>query len=158
MKLSLFFLCAIPMFAIIACGEKRTNNSARQQSNTVDTAGQECYVAVFDQDTAYLNFNATDKKNVLGRLLINYGNNPKNDGEFKGTFRGDTLIADYTYTVGTYKERILRNPLAFLRRNDSLFLGIGEIETLAGRPYFKPGSPINFDKGRFRFAKGSCRQ
>jgi hypothetical protein len=150
MKSPLFFLCAIPMFTIIACSEKSSNKSAEQQSNLADTSARECYVAVFENDTAYLNFNASDKKNITGRLLIDYGNNPKNDGEFKGSFRGDTLI-------GTYKERILKNALAFLRRNDSLYLGIGEIETLAGRPYFKPGSPINFDKGRFRFAKTSCK-
>lgn len=157
MKSTLIFLFAIPVLAIIACNEKRSNKSTEQRSNLSDTSNRECYIAVFENDTAYLTINAKDKKNVAGTLLIDYGNNPKNDGEFKGRFSGDTLIADYTYTVGSYKERILRNPLAFLQRNDTLLLGIGEIETLAGRPYFKPGSPINFDKGRFRFAKTECK-
>jgi len=39
------------------------------------------------------------------------------------------LIADYTNTVGSYKDRIIKNPVAFLAKGYSLILGVVEIET-----------------------------
>jgi len=142
---------------ITACqgnGSKKVN--ANEQKAT--WGKPECYTAIFEKDTAYLSIQRSADKKVKGDLLIQYSKNPKNEGTLTGDFRGDTLFADYTYTVGTYKDRINKNPLAFLKKGDSLIIGIGEIETYAGRAYFKPGAPINFDKGRFRFVTSSCNK
>ncbi len=157
MKISDLFYLSIILLSIVGCDGKRNSKSSKKE-DILAKAEKQCYIAAYARDTAYLDFKSSpDKAKVEGNLLIRYGNKPENGGTFKGRFKGDTLFADYTYTVGTYKERIYVNPLAFLVKKDSLILGIGEIETLAGRAYFKPGAPINFDKGRFRFMKAECR-
>ena len=150
------FLIYIPMvlFSFTACdGSKKTS----QQENDTLANFTECYIATFEKDTAYVNMNSIEGSEIAGNLLIKYWNNPKNEGKFTGRRSGDTLFADYSYTVGTYTERVNKNPLAFLVKGDSLILGIGEIETKMGRSYFKPGVPINFDRGRFRFIKTECK-
>jgi len=157
MKISIFFYASITLFFIAACDGNKSKK-ASQKVDALAKAEKECYVAAYAKDTALLSFKSSpDKARVEGSLLIRYGNKPENNGTFKGRFKGDTLFADFTYIVGTYKERIYVNPLAFLLKKDSLILGIGEIETLAGRAYFKPGAPIDFDKGRFRFVKTECK-
>jgi len=157
MKISLLFYASITLFFIAACDGNK-GKKASQKEDALAKAEPECYIATYAKDSALLSFKSSpDKAKVEGSLLIQYGNKPKNEGKFKGRFKGDTLFADYTYTVGTYKERIYVNPLAFLLKKDSLILGIGEIETFAGRAYFKPGAPINFEKGRFRFMKTECK-
>ena len=143
------------LLSLAACNG---NKSTSQQANdTLDVSLNECYVAVFEKDTAHLNLSALEGSKIKGNLLIQYHNNPKNEGELTGRRIGDTLFADYSYTVGTYEKVVNKNPLAFLVKGDSLILGVGEIETKMGRSYFKPGVPIHFDKGRFRFTKGECK-
>lgn len=152
-------LAFIPVIAVLFLSTGCTQNTKKptKKEAAILASPEQCYRAVFEKDTAYLNFRSPDTSTVEGRLLIRYSRNPENNGEIKGHFSGDTLFADYTYTVGTYKDRINKNPLAFLKKGDSLILGIGEIETFAGRAYFKPGAPIHFEKGRFRFVKQACK-
>jgi len=157
MKISLLIYVSITLFFITGCDGKKGKKVSQNVDNAMATAKEECYTAISEKDTAYLNIKSSVKEKVEGTLLIQYWNNPKNDGKIKGRFNGDTLFADYTYNVGSYKDRFYQNPLAFLLKDDSLVLGIGKIETLAGRSYFKPGAPINFDRGRFRFAKTECK-
>jgi hypothetical protein len=159
MKTYLLTCMSIILFCIAACDQKRGKEASQQEADSLAaTSERECYIAVFEKDTAYMNIERTEKSKVLGDLLIKYGENPKNEGKFTGDFRGDTLFVTYTYTVGTYTEKIIQNPLAFLAKGDSLILGIGQIETYVGRSYFKKGAPIDFDKGRFRFVKTECKE
>lgn len=156
MKISLFISASVILFFIAACNRSSDKTASQKEADTVASAAPECYIAVFEKDTAHMSIQRLDTAKVQGDLLIKYGSNPKNEGKLAGQFRGDTLFADYTYTVGTYTEKISKNPLAFLVKGDSLILGIGQIETYVGRSYFKPGAPIDFDKGRFRFVKTEC--
>lgn len=156
MKFPLLIYVPLTLFFFTACngsGKKASQN----ENDTISAIKPECYIAVYEKDTAYLNIRTLGTEKIEGDLLIQFWNNPNNDGKFTGRRSGDTLFADYSYTVGTYKERINKNPLAFLMKGDSLILGVGEIETKMGRSYFKPGVPINFDRGRFRFASTECK-
>ncbi|MEJ6979001.1 hypothetical protein WG906_00975 [Pedobacter sp. P351] len=154
MKIPLLIYVPVILFFIAACGGEKNKKTSQSDNDSV-AIKPECYIAVFQKDTAYLNIKRLESAKIEGNLLIQYWNNPKNEGKIAGRINGDTLFADYTYTVGTYKEMI-KNPLAFLLKNDSLILGVGEIETKMGRSYFKPGVPISFDRGRFRFIKTEC--
>lgn len=157
MKISRLIYLSILLFFMAACSGNRDKNVTQKEADTISTTKRECYIAVYERDTAYLKINGIENKKIDGHLLIQFWNNPKNDGNLVGRISGDTLFADYSYIVGTYKERINKNPLAFLIKGDSLILGVGEIETKVGRSYFKPGVPINFDRGRFRFSKTECK-
>lgn len=154
MKTSLLIYIPIVLLAIAGCNGNK--NTSQQEKDTLATFNH-CYIATYEKDTAHVSMNSIEGSKIAGELLIKYWNNPKNDGKFTGRRSGDTLFADYSYTVGTYTERINKNPLAFLVKGDSLILGIGEVETKMGRSYFKPGVPINFDRGRFRFIKRECK-
>lgn len=157
MKNSLLIYTSLMLLFFTACQEKKAKKVSGNESK-MSGAKQECYTAIFEKDTAYLSIKRSADKKVEGNLLIQYSSNPKNEGKLKGEFRGDTLFADYTYTIGTNKNTVNKNPLAFLTRGDSLILGIGQIETYAGRAYFKPGTPIDFDRGRFRFVTEPCKK
>jgi hypothetical protein len=155
MKNSILIYLPMMLLSLTSCDGSK--NTSQQENDTTAMSKRECYMAVYEKDTAHLSINSLEGSKIKGDLLIKYWNNPKNEGKISGRRNGDTLFADYTYIVGTYKERINKNPLAFLVRGDSLILGIGEIETKVGRSYFKPGVPINFERGRFRFVKTACK-
>lgn len=145
----------ILLFFIVGCGGN--NDKKTQKTDAFATVEPQCYRAIFEKDTAYLSIRVAENKKVQGDLLIRYSENPRNEGTFKGEFKGDTLLADFSYYIGNDKKTLYKNPLAFLAKNDSLILGIGEVETMAGRAFFKQGAPIDFEKGRFRFVESECK-
>jgi len=93
---------------------------------------------------------------VTGRLVINYANKSINDGELKGKFRGDTLYTDYTFKIPTKSAVVYRNPLALLKTNGKLILGVGQIETTLGRSYFVRNVPIDYRQVKFIFGPTGC--
>lgn len=83
-------------------------------------------------------------------------NMPNKTGEIAGKFSGDTLFVSYTFTEGTNKEITYKNPMAFLKRENELILGNGKIETSMGASYFVKGSPIDFERVKYKFTTVDC--
>ncbi len=159
MKNSTFYFATGTMLLLFSCGQSNntTGDKADSLSRSADTIlTKECYVAVDQKDTANLSINTSGDGKVTGKLLINFLEKGKNDGEVAGEFRGDTLFVDYTFKIETTNETIYKNPLALLKKDGKLILGVGQIETTLGRSYFVKGKPISFDKGRFTFAPVDC--
>jgi hypothetical protein len=106
--------------------------------------------------------NQTEKKSegckITGHLLINYIDKGKNEGLISGAYKGDTLFVDYTFKIGTENKTMYKNPLAFLKKDGKLILGVGQIETSMGKSYFVKGKPIDFEKGRFTFDTAVCKE
>lgn len=115
-------------------------------------------MAIDGKDTADLSIKTMNSGKVKGKLVINYAEKGKNDGEIAGAYSGDTLFVDYTFKIGNENKTIYKNPLAFLSKDGKLILGVGQIETTLGRSYFVKGKPISFDKGRFTFAPADCKE
>jgi hypothetical protein len=46
--------------------------------------------------------------------------------------------------------------MAFLKRGNELILGNGKIQTTMGASYFVKGSPIDFDRVKFKFVTVDC--
>ena len=157
-KLYLVVICALLMLAC-AC----TSGTNKKQSQTDSLAAgnaiqsSDCYIAIDGEDTAYLNIQSQASGKVTGKMLINYSGKPNNNGTLAGEFKGDTLFADYTFTIGENKT-VNRNPLAFLKEDRRMLLGVGVIETYLGRSYFAKGKPIDFEKGRFKFDGIECEE
>ncbi|MBB6502563.1 hypothetical protein [Pedobacter cryoconitis] len=107
------------------------------------------YMAIDRKDTARMELNQFSKK-VEGKLIITYHKKANNRGEIKGKFKGDTLFVNYVFKVGKNKPTY-KNPLAFLRKDGKLTIGIGKMENTIGRTYFKKDIPIDFEQGRFTF-------
>ena len=89
-------------------------------------------------------------------MLIKYDHKDPNKGKIAGKFNGDTLFVDYTFTVGDINKAIYKNPLAFLKKDNQLVMGVGQIETMLGKSYFVKDKPINFERGKFTFQPGTC--
>lgn len=155
-----FYLPVLAISLIFSCSQGENKSSAMTDSLTsaMDTTGNKtCLLAIDEKDTATLTLQETSAGKVKGRLLISYHDKAKNDGEISGAYKGDTLFVDYTFKIGEANKTIYKNPLAFLKKDKQLLLGVGQIETTLGRSYFVKGKPISFDKGRFIFATVDCK-
>lgn len=153
-----YFFAALLLFG---CNNS-SKNSTQSDSLTIDKTDtislNQCYMAIDGKDTAYLNINTFSSGIVTGDMKLNFSFNPDNDGSIEGKFIGDTLFADYTFTTEINKNKINKNPLAFLKTGDQLTLGIGIIETTLGKSYFVKDKPINFERGRFKFNPIECEK
>lgn len=143
-------IVVIPFLA--SCG-----NTENKKETAKVIGKQECYVSVDGTDTAYLKLNITEDKNVDGDLVIKYTGKENNIGKITGKFNGDTLFVDYTFTLGETDKPIYKNPLALLKKDNQMILGVGQIETTLGRSYFVKGIPINFERGKFTFDLDTCK-
>lgn len=150
-NLALAFL-ALPI--IYSCGQRK-NEQDTASHKILDTVKQ-CYTSSFEGDSATLNLLIIDSNKVEGKLVINYAEKPKNDGIVRGEFKGDTLFVDYSFKIGEGTTEF-SNPLALLKQNNDLKLGVGQIETLFGRSYFVKNKPISFEKGKFNFVRTECK-
>lgn len=161
MKKPGLYISCIAAALLFSCTQSADKSSALKDSLSavVDTlSNRTCFVAHDAKDTATLELNTFDKGKVKGHLLINYVDKGKNDGQIEGAYKGDTLFVDYTFKIGTANKVIYKNPLAFLKKDGNLILGVGQIETSLGRSYFVKGKPISFEKGRFTFTPTDCKE
>lgn len=131
----------------LACSSSETKSAATDSLKT-------CYIAIDGQDTATLNMRTLNKK-VAGELYFKYKNKEDQHGRIQGRISGDTLLVNFFLRNGTAKP-VYTNPLALLKRNDTLKLGIAEMETQFGRTYFIPGRAIDYDGSRFQFIEVEC--
>jgi hypothetical protein len=142
---------------IFACSSGNQKQSKVEETSAAkhDTVSN-CYVAIFEGDTAKLKVNLIDSNTVEGTLHIKYAQKPQNDGTIKGSFKGDTLWVDYSFKTGNNPQEY-SNPLAFLKKGNDLAMGVGVIETYMGRSYFAKDKPINFERGKFNFSPQNCK-
>jgi hypothetical protein len=141
----------------IVGGLASCSNTESKKEEVKEIGKQECYVAIDGTDTAFLDLNILDNGAIDGNLLIKFADKPKNTGILAGKFSGDTLFVDYSFTLGEAETPIYKNPLAFLKKDGKLTLGVGQIETTLGKSYFVKGQPINFERGKFTFEPGACK-
>jgi len=126
----------------------RTGNNSGVQQDTVFTTSS--YMAIDGKDTAIMTLKSGNEV-VSGKLVFRFSNKEANDGFVRGAFKKDTLFVDYSFRKGT-KQIVYKNPLAFLKKDGQLILGIGKMENMFGRTYFRKDIPIDFYEGRFTFA------
>lgn len=160
MKKTFYFFAFIASLFLFSCNQGTNKNSEKSAVNSSD----QCYVAIYETDTATLRVKTEADGKVTGDLVIAFGElKPNalekvlNNGQIAGSFRGDTLFVDYSYTSGSINKTIFKNPLAFLKKGDKLILGVGDVETYVGKSYFVGDKPINFEIARFQFEPVDCK-
>ncbi len=149
------YLIALFFSTLFACSsteKPKTEISATK----LDSANMKCYTAVDGTDTAKLSLITAKDGKISGALLINYLEKGDSEGTLLGKFKGDTLFVDYTFKIGAINKTIYKNPLAFLKKEGKLFMGVGQIETYLGKSSFVKDKPINFERGRFIFSTSPC--
>lgn len=152
-------------FFILSCNQGTNISEATNATVAESESNNQCLLAVHEKDTASFNMTTAADGQVRGDLIIASGElNPGsvekvlNSGQIEGRFRGDTLFVDYTYTTGSLDKTVYKNPLAFLKNDEQLILGVGEIETYVGRAYFVKNKPINFEIAKYRFEPVDCKK
>lgn len=151
MKISILYYSFLAVPLISSCTQNHKKEAPRASEQVSSTS---CYRAVDGKDTVTMTLEKNGDK-VTGKLTFNYLDKKIHKGDIKGEFKGDTLMVDYLSTIGEEKN-YYRNPLAFLRKDGKLLMGVGKIETAWGRNYFKRNEPIDYQKGRFIFEEMSC--
>ncbi|MFA4870354.1 MAG: hypothetical protein WC623_19315 [Pedobacter sp.] len=135
------------------------NQTEQKSAELKDSAiHKECFISIDGKDTANLELETFEGGKITGNLLINYIDKGKNEGVVAGAYKGDTLFVDFTFKIGTENKTMYKNPLAFLKKDGKLILGVGQIETSMGKSYFVKGKPIDFEKGRFTFDSTVCKE
>ena len=156
----LLFLASMFLFG---CNHDTRNAAQRNEDNyKLIKSREQCFIAVYQKDSAFLKFKAMPKGKIQGKLVMKYSEpdpitfeKQLYHGEITGEFKNDTLFADYIFSDGA-KPTVYRNPLALLKKNDFLVLGFGAIENYLGKTWFINHKAINFNKGRFQFLPTAC--
>lgn len=154
MKKNILFsaIAAVPF--IFACNQsEQTSGSAKKDS----LINQTCYAASFEKDSAAMIVREMASGKIEGALLVKYAEKPQNNGKITGKFNGDTLLVDYRFNTGSDTTKAFTNPLAFLKKDGKLIMGVAQIETTLGRSYFVKGKPINYEAGKFIFIEVPCK-
>ncbi|MFC4211199.1 hypothetical protein ACFOWA_08415 [Pedobacter lithocola] len=137
-----------------ACNSSDKKADAAKIDSVVN---EKCYAASFEKDSAAMIVKTMASGKVTGSLLIKYGDKPQNNGKIDGKFNGDTLLVDYRFNTGIDTTKAFTNPLAFLKKDGKLIMGVAQIETTLGRSYFVKGKPINYEAGKFTFDEVPCK-
>jgi len=156
MKKNPIYLVLISIPFIFACNQNNQADSNSANKNDSLT-NQICYAAAFEKDSATMIIKTFSSGKIKGSLLVRYGSKPENNGLIEGKFKGDTLYVDYRFNTGGDTTKVFTNPLAFLKKDGKLIMGVGQIETTLGRSYFVKGKPINYEAGKFIFNEVNCK-
>lgn len=135
---------------------KKNKNPKNAPAQAEKPISVQCYKALYEKDTMELKINTLKTGKISGDMVMKVFNMPKKVGEIYGEFSGDTLFASYTFTAGTNNKITYKNPMAFLKRGNELILGSGKIETTMGASYFVKGTPIDFDRVKYKFTTVDC--
>jgi len=154
MKRNLLYLAFAAIPFAFACNSSEKKAETEKKDSVVN---QSCYAASFEKDSAAMIVKTMASGKITGSLLVKYADKPQNNGQISGKFSGDTLYVDYRFNTGKDTSNVFTNPLAFLRKDGKLVMGVAQIETTLGRSYFVKGKPINYDAGKFTFEPVNCK-
>jgi hypothetical protein len=129
-------------------------NQGQPNQVTSENKVNKCFLAVFENDTAYLSLEFAGEK-VKGKMKIDYGNGELYDGDLSGVISGDTLLCKYDFKINNI-DTWYRNPVALLNREDKLIMGDGKIMISLGQGVFDKSVPIDYENSRFTFEETSC--
>ena len=154
MKKNLLYFALAAMPFVFACNQSQKKTDTSKKDSLVN---QTCYAAFFEKDSAAMIVKTMASGKITGSLLVKYADKPENNGKISGKFNGDTLLVDYRFNTGKDTTKAFTNPLAFLKKNGKLIMGVAQIETTLGRSYFVKGKPINYEAGKFTFSEVDCK-
>ena len=149
-KLSLQTIFLSACFA--ACtGSPAPEAAKAASSQTAATEESACYAYTGNNDSVLVHL-VSKGENITGTMMYSIYEKDRNDGTLAGVLKGDTLIADYTFSSeGTTSVR----QVAFLLQNGALKEGFGDVEEKEGKTIFKRGATVDFSG--FLLTKTACK-
>ena len=155
----LLILTTLILTVLVSC-KKTTDTepiqitpSAPKEAQIEEPAGDQCYALRTNGNVIELSFNVNSHQEVNGKLNYNIAGKDKNEGTLIGNMKGDTLIADYTFTsegVSSVRE------VAFLQKDGALIEGFGDVIQANDKVTFKDKTKLKFDK-KNRLTKTDCK-
>ncbi|TKC08405.1 hypothetical protein FA048_14725 [Pedobacter polaris] len=144
------FLCSITLaiFLLSNCTQQKAVKHQMDAKHTI------CYTATDQRDTAWLKID-TANQHILGELTFTYQNGNHYEGLVKAVMKGDTLKGYYSFRLNKV-DKWYKNPIALLKKENTLTMGIGEMMTLWGSGFFDKSVPIDYEKARFVFEQTGC--
>ncbi len=115
-------------------------DSAGHRENQVMIPAATCYAGQQGKDSFFLKTEVFPNV-VTGSLSYDFYEKDRNRGTIEGTLKGDTLIADYTFT-SEGKESVRQ--VAFLLGDSTATEGYGQMEEQDGKLVFKSLQELSF--------------
>ena len=134
MKKSILLLTVLAG-CLAACQNKTPEqkiDSLANQPDTVAAKSRACYASIKGKDTVTLSYMIAGNT-IAGKMNYTLFEKDRNSGTINGTVKGDTIIADYTFTS---EGRTSVRQVAFLKKGDQLLEGYGPTEEKGGKIVF----------------------
>lgn len=124
---------------IVSCNTEK--NTTQPETPTEINSVRECFQYIANNDTVSLMLDIVDNK-VTGTLMYKLYEKDKSQGTILGEIKGDTVMADYTFSAEGITST---SEVVFLKRNSQLVQGFGETTTSEGKEKFKNRQKLSFD-------------
>lgn len=143
MKNQLLVAIAISMM-VVSCKKEAEQESTDEMKENVPAAQvspvEECYEFTEGKDTILAKLKVLNET-VTGDLSYKLYQKDKNEGTLEGKMSGDTLFADYKFmSEGVASVR----QVTFLKANETMTEGYGDVEEKEGKMVFKEKAKINY--------------
>jgi len=113
---------------------------------------KQCYQFTQNKDTVTISL-TRNENDATGELTYNWFEKDDSKGLFKGKFKGDTLVADYTFQAeGTSSVR----EVVFLKKGESFLPGYGDMQEKGSKTVFKNPKALQFD-ANVVLSKTACK-
>lgn len=154
-----FLFATVISILAISCNNQSQQNAAKDNAtdtsrpieNKVMIPASTCYESISKKDTVRLKVEVFAHV-VTGMLSYHLYEKDKNDGDIEAQFKGDTLVADYSFM--SEGKRSVRQ-VAFLIKDSTAIEGYGDMEEKDGKMVFKDLNKLDFGKGII-LKKGAC--
>ena len=151
-------LLSIAFGSILAsCNNKAKVDTKIPQSPEVpvtETLGTKCYLSLVNNDTVSMELNINVNNEVNGKLTYIPYQKDKNEGTIVGNIKGDTLIADYTFTS---EGKSAIREVVFLKKDSKYIEGYGTALISNGKKVFTDKTKLKFD-GKIVFDEVDCKE
>ena len=118
-------------------------DSSKAIENKIMIPVSSCYASWLNKDTVRLKVEVFEHV-ITGMLSYHFHEKDSNNGDFEGQFKGDTLVADYSFiSEGIRSVR----QVVFLIKDSTATEGYGEMEEKNGKMIFKNLNEVIFGKG-----------
>jgi len=153
-------LTVIALAVFVSCKKETTTTepvqitpSPPKEAEIVEPAGDQCYAWRLNGSIIEMSFNVNSHQEVNGKLTYNLVGKDKNEGTLIGNMKGDTLVADYTFSsegVSSVRE------VVFLQKDGAFIEGYGDIVEANDKVSFKDKKKLKFD-AKNTLAKVDCK-
>lgn len=150
-------LIAVAFVFVLSCKKETKEEvfmpTVEEEMAVEEAAVTECYLAIIKKDTVTLSLTIKDSSLDKGELNYNFFEKDKNQGTLSGTFKGDTLFADYTFlSEGKTSVR----EVVFLKKGNIFIEGYGDVEEIENKTVFTDKKKLFFDS-KVVLSKTDCK-